>query len=284
MLGSSLYRAFRREEAFEVYGTYRSDIAIEFFPDNEKDRLIFFNAADGVGDLEEVISFYKIDTVINCIGIIKQRDEVSAKKNLILYNALLPHELLKICSAHKVYLIHFSTDCVFSGKVGNYSENDPPDACDDYGMTKNLGEISSNLSLTLRTSIIGHEVNSAISLIDWCLSQNNEIRGFKKAIFSGLPTIEISCVLKNILLKRENLVGLYHLSAQPIDKYLLLEKVIKKYRKKLKIVPDDEVVINRSLNSIRLQDAIQYCPPDWDTLINAMYCDYHNHKKFFGLN
>ena len=160
-------------------------MAIELFPDHEKDRLIFLNAADGIGDLEKVISFYKIDTVINCIGIIKQRDEVSAKKNLILYNALLPHELLKICYAHKVYLIHFSTDCVFSGKVGNYSEDDTPDACDDYGMTKNLGEINSKFSLTLRTSIIGHEVSSAISLVDWCLAQNNEIRGFRQAIFLG---------------------------------------------------------------------------------------------------
>ncbi|MGZ3157676.1 MAG: dTDP-4-dehydrorhamnose reductase family protein, partial [Burkholderiaceae bacterium] len=186
-------------------------------------------------------------------------------------NALLPHQLAELCAVAKARLIHVSTDCVFSGAKGSYTESDPADATDIYGKAKFLGEVHYPHTITLRTSTIGHELQSAYGLLDWFLSQTGQCKGFSRAIFSGLPNVAFSQVVRDIVIPRNDLHGLYHVGAQPIGKYDLLRMIADVYGKSIDIVFDDQFVIDRSLNSERFQKATGYVAPDWRELIQLMH-------------
>ena len=216
----------------------------------------------------------KPDVVINCIGIIKQLPNANNHLESLAINSTLPHRLAKYCDAIGAKLVHFSTDCVFSGKQGFYKEEDFPDAYDLYGRTKFLGEVAYENSVTLRTSIIGHELDRSKSLVDWFLSQSGEVKGFSKAVFSGLPTIEVARVVKEYVIPNPNLSGLFHLSVDPINKYDLLNLVATTYGKSINIIRDDNLVIDRSLNSDRFRAATGFKPKPWPELIKDMHEDY----------
>ncbi|NTU50097.1 MAG: SDR family oxidoreductase, partial [Desulfobulbaceae bacterium] len=183
---------------------------------------------------------------------------------------IFPHRLSKLCALVGARLIHISTDCVFSGKKGMYSEEDFPDANDLYGRTKLLGEVDYPNALTLRTSMIGHEITGSKSLISWFLAQKGPVKGYRRAVFSGLPTVEIARVILDFVLPNAELHGVYHLSAAPIDKYDLLSRVAMVYGKSIEIVPDDSVQINRSLDSSRFRAVTGFNPKSWDEMIIAM--------------
>jgi dTDP-4-dehydrorhamnose reductase len=171
-------------------------------------------------------------------------------------------------------LIHVSTDCVFSGSRGNYRESDTSDATDLYGKSKFIGEVSYPHTITLRTSIIGHELTGNHSLIGWFLAQSGPVKGYTKAIFSGLPTVELARVVRDHVLPNRDLSGLYHVAAEPIDKFDLLNIVAKAYGKDIAIEPDDRVSIDRSLNAERFRAATGYVAPAWPDLIARMR-DFH---------
>jgi dTDP-4-dehydrorhamnose reductase len=209
--------------------------------------------------------------VINGIGLIKQLPSAHDPISAIKINALLPHQLARVCAAQNARLIHISTDCVFSGSKGLYRESDTPDATDLYGRTKLMGEIEYGNALTLRTSIIGPELHSNSSLLDWFLSQTGSVKGFTKAVFSGLPTVEIARVIADYVIPRPTLTGLYHVASQPINKHALLSLIAQIYQKNIDIMPDDKLVIDRSLNSDRFCDDTGYHAPQWDELITRMY-------------
>jgi dTDP-4-dehydrorhamnose reductase len=220
------------------------------------------------------IIFKKIkpEIVINCVGIIKQLPTSDAPLTSIPINALLPHQLAVLAAQHNSKLIHFSTDCIFSGAVGNYSELDKPDPNDLYGLTKLLGEVDDGRTLNLRTSMIGHELNhSTNSLLEWFLSQTGAVKGFRQAIFSGFPTVHIANVLQNYIFPSlDKLSGTYHLSADPINKFELLNLIKDTYHKDIIIEPDEALAIDRSLNSSKLRKIIGYTPPPWTDLIIEM--------------
>lgn len=281
MLGSCLYRYFQKAIEFEAYGSYRTDDYISLFPNHEGQHLIHLDLPTNLNSLEEYIVQNDIDTVVNCIGIIKQNLNEKSKSVYIELNAMLPHKLLAVCERVNAFLIHFSTDCVFDGKKGNYSEADKPNSVDIYGLSKLLGEINTDKSLTLRTSIIGHEIGTSVSLIDWCLSQEEQILGYRKAVFSGLPTIEVSKVIERILIREEKITGLFNLAAEPINKFNLLQHVVTRYNKKLKVLPSQDIEIDRSLDATRFNTITSYRPPSWNILIDNMYDDYLQHKQFF---
>ena len=222
---------------------------------------------------------YKPDLVINCAGAVKQKiGKNFDEKNTFYINSIFPHELYKISSKIKSRLIHFSTDCVFDGKKGNYNEHFLPNSTDLYGLSKILGEVSYKNSLTLRTSIIGHELLTNLSLIDWFLSQEKNIKGYSNAIFSGLPC----CYVAEILIKyvfNSNLKGLFHLSVQPISKFDLLKKVSLVYGKRISIKEDEDYHSNKSLDSSQFSKLTGYKPLEWNRLINRMYKDY---RKFYN--
>lgn len=279
MLGNTLFRHL--SDKYDVMGTVRNYQGMNKFFAMDKSRLFCNVDIHNLDSVKQVFSIYRPDVIINCVGIIKQLQAAKLHYDSVSINALLPHELLKICEVHGAKLIHFSTDCVFSGKQGNYLEGDFPDAGDLYGRSKYLGEVNYSINaITLRTSIIGHEINSNKSLVDWFLSQKNHVNGYTRAIFSGLPTVEVARVLSEYVLPNiSNLSGLYHLSVGAIDKFSLLNLIAKQYNKNISIVEDDNLNIDRSLNSAIFQQVTGYTPPKWNDLIELMHQDYMNFFK-----
>ena len=274
MLGSAVYRALSASADYVVFGTVRDSKAAQLLGPASQNSLIPNIDMEGETGIVAALEHAKPHIVVNCIGIIKQLPSASDHLESLAINASLPHRLAKYCSLVGARLIHFSTDCVFSGKKGQYREGDDPDAYDLYGRTKFLGEVAYPNTVTLRTSIIGHELSSANSLVDWFLSQSHCVSGFRKAVFSGLTTVEIARVLQEYVMPNADLSGLYHLSVQPINKYDLLKIVSDVYSKDIRIEPNYDLVIDRSLNSDRFRTATGYEPPSWIELIQAMHSDY----------
>lgn len=279
MLGNTLFRNL--SALYEVMGTVRDYQGLDKFFASEKHKLFCNVDIYNSDSIKQVFTVYKPDVIINCVGIIKQLKASKLHHSSVYINSFLPHELSKICELYGAKLIHFSTDCVFSGKQGGYLENDYADADDLYGRSKFLGEVGySSNAITLRTSIIGHELSSNKSLVDWFLSQRSSISGYTKAIFSGLPTVEVARVLSEYVLPNiSNLSGLYHLSVDAIDKFSLLKIIAKQYNKNINIIEDCNLKIDRSLNSAIFQQATGYRAPKWDKLIALMHQDYMNFFK-----
>lgn len=274
MLGYSLFKNLSVYSQFDVYGTVRSiDGLASYFKGFEKK---LFKNVDvlSLSIVEEILQTIKPTIVINCIGLIKQQSSSNSAIDAITINSLLPHQLALICDKHAAKLIHFSTDCVFNGTKGGYIETDNTDALDLYGRSKQMGEVTYAPHLTFRTSIIGHELNSSISLVDWFLSQSTSVSGYSKAIFSGMPT----CYIAKIFIERLNdiftISGLYHLSVTPIDKFTLLNKISSAYKKDIIIDRSETLAIDRSLSKSKLDEAIGFTPPNWNELVNLMYADY----------
>ncbi len=234
------------------------------------------NAYDGVDvrsfeRLREVLAEFQPEAVVNAIGIVKQLPMAKEAIPSIEINALLPHRLAQAAGAIGARLVHFSTDCVFSGRAGNYSEADMPDAEDLYGRSKLLGEVDYPHCLTLRTSLIGHELDRKTSLIEWFLAQTGPIRGFGKVVFNGFTTIEMARIVEMLLADHREAHGVWHVSSEPIDKCSLLELVKKHYGMATEIVRDDELRCDRSLDSARFRRRFEYRPPSWDTMIAQMH-------------
>jgi len=270
MLGSAVFRVFTGDPAYDVWGTLRSSASLRFFP-GQAQLLTGVNVLDQDA-LAGVLSKVRPDVVINCVGLVKQLADAKDPLVALPVNAMLPHRLARMCELLGARLVHISTDCVFSGRKGLYLESDPSDAEDLYGKSKYIGELNEFAhAVTLRTSIIGHELDSTHSLIDWFLSQHDRVRGFARAIFSGLPTVELARVMKDFVIPNKQLHGLYHVAAEPIDKCRLLGLVAAQYGKKIEIQSDDALVIDRSLNASRLQAAVGYVAPSWPDLIQRMY-------------
>lgn len=269
MLGHTLFRSLSMNKDNTVYGTARNTKGMEGFL---SPRIISDLDITNLSAIDIVFKKLKPEIVINCVGIIKQLPTSEAPLSAIPINALFPHQLAALSVQYDAKLIHFSTDCVFSGAIGNYSELDKPDPNDLYSLTKLLGEVDDGRALNLRTSIIGHELNhSTNSLLEWFLSQSGEVKGFRKAIFSGFPTTQIAKVLQNYIFPSlDQLNGTYHLSADPINKFELLNLINAAYQKDIVIEPDDTLSIDRSLNSSKLRKIIDYAPPSWPDLIAEM--------------
>ncbi len=284
MLGSTLFRGFQKNQKFETWGTLRSVTAIKDFSVHLHARLIHsVDILDNDG-LLKVFEGLRPDVVINCIGLIKQLACAKDPLAVLPINALLPHRLAKLCALSGARLIHISTDCVFSGRKGEYSESDPSDADDLYGKSKFIGELGDlPYTVTIRTSMIGHELHNNYSLVNWFLSQTDQVNGYTKAIFSGLPTIELARVIRDYIIPNNDLVGLYHIAAKPINKYDLLSLIAERYQKKISIIPDEQMVVDRSLNADRFNKATGFVPPDWPLLIERMY-QSHFHSDTGGLH
>lgn len=214
----------------------------------------------------EFLKVHGINVVVNCVGVIKQRASGQDPLVTTAVNALFPHHLVSICSGAGVRLIHISTDCVFSGATGNYSEDDVPDAVDYYGRTKALGEVSAP-HLTLRTSVIGPELpqSEGLGLMAWFLGQKGlVVPGYTKAIFSGVTTLTLATLIRQVVLEQPDLAGLFHVSSGAIDKYSLLQKINAVFQRGLIIAPDDALQIDRSLDASKLLARLGWQAPSWD--------------------
>lgn len=270
LIGSNILKVLSRDPSLEVFGTinvnYHHQLRQEF------STRIFkgVNVLDS-SKLLEVFQLISPDVVINCVGLTKHRLDAYRISDVIALNALLPHRLAEISKIFGSRLIHFSTDCVFLGDRGHYSEVDRPDAVDLYGRSKALGEVLYGDALTIRVSTIGHELGSNHGLLDWFLSQKLRCKGFRQAVFSGLPTVIIGGILRDYILRDKTMIGLYNIAAKPINKYDLLKLIAKEYGKKIDIEIDDELKIDRSLNSSKFNHATGFCCPEWPILIKEMH-------------
>ncbi|MBY3167860.1 dTDP-4-dehydrorhamnose reductase family protein [Rhizobium laguerreae] len=271
MLGNAMFRKLSETQCLAVYGTSRTTSAKSYFRGELTDRIVSGIDVENQDSLARVLAEIRPDVVINCVGLVKQLSDANDPLAALPINAILPHRLVRFCKLVGARLVHISTDCVFSGSHGNYRESDFPDANDLYGRSKFLGEVDYPNAITLRTSIIGHELGSAHSLIGWFLAQSGSVKGYSRAIFSGLPTVEIANLVRDVVLPRRDLSGLYHVAAAPISKLDLLRLVADTYGKTIEIVPDEGLVIDRSLNADRFREATGYAAPSWPDLISSMH-------------
>ena len=270
MLGNAMFRVLSETDEHEVWGTVRSPGIHKLFDDVQALRLLSGIEVENADALSDVLNKVRPNVVVNCIGLVKQFAAAGDPLLALPINAMLPHRLARFCSLVGARLIHVSTDCVFSGKRGAYTESDTPDAEDLYGKSKHIGEVDYHNAVTLRTSIIGHELESRHGLVEWFLWQEVRVFGYTRALFSGLPMVEFSRIVRDFVLPKASLRGLYHVSSAPIAKYLLLSLVARIYEKNIEIVPDDSVVIDRTLVADRFQQATGYTAPPWEDLVLMM--------------
>jgi dTDP-4-dehydrorhamnose reductase len=269
MLGHKVLQVL--SQRFETFGTTRSRVAV-------LDRVAPAAAGviEGVSatDLESVtraVSKVGPDVVVNCIGIVKQLDEAKDPVASIRVNSLFPHQLAGVSAANGARLVHVSTDCVFSGRKGSYTEGDTPDPVDLYGRSKLLGEVDEGPVLTIRTSIVGRELQGAHGLVDWFLAQNGGVvRGFTRAIFSGWSTAALAQALGEVVEKQSCLTGLWHVAAAPITKYDLLCLIRDVFDLDVGIEPDDELECDRSLDGSRFAAETGITAPDWPEMVERI--------------
>jgi dTDP-4-dehydrorhamnose reductase len=278
MLGHRLW--LNLSKSHEVWVTVRGDQnpfpeLPEFPPEYIRyrvDGLIFDEVTRALASIHP-------DLVINCIGLIKQMGHIARDPLVsISLNALLPHRISLVCRAANTRMIHISTDCVFSGKKGHYIETDQSDAEDLYGRTKFLGEVTYPHTITLRTSIIGQELKNRLGLIEWFLAQQGPIHGYKKAIYTGFTTDELSRIIADFIIPNPELNGLYQVSSEPISKYDLLMLAKTTFQKDIQILPDENFFCDRSLDSTLFRNATGYRPPSWSEMIAEMAA----HSQFYN--
>ena len=270
MLGHQLLRHFKERhdvrvtlrlgrEAYEAHRLFEQGSAFYGIDARQMDALL------------QVIADFRPETVVNAIGIVKQRSDAKEVIPSLEINSLLPHRLALACRTVGARLVHLSTDCVFSGRKGNYCETDFSDADDLYGRTKFLGEVSESHCLTLRTSMIGPELSRKTGLLEWFLAQRGQtVKGFTKAIFSGFPTSELARIVERVLVDVPTVHGVYHVAARPISKYDLLTLIRDRLRLPITIERDSTFECDRSLDATRFHRDTGYSPPPWDVMINDM--------------
>lgn len=284
MLGHKLFQSLRARFPGTICTTRRD---VRQAPFDRVDLLQGDDVISGVNvmdfeQLQRLLAEHKPDYLINCVGIIKQRREAHNAIQSITVNSLLPHKLAEMVQEWGGRVIHFSTDCVFSGNCGGYDEQDVSDADDLYGKSKFLGEVATSNALTLRTSIIGRELEKHQSLLDWFLSQNHKtVKGFARVIYSGVTTNQMAEVVINIIQKNPGLSGLYQVVSHPISKHDLLCLVRDAYQLDIEIVRDETIVSDRSMKGDKLREAIGYVSPPWQKLISNLAEDPTPYHRWF---
>ena len=273
MLGHKLWQIFSRR--FDTYVTLRRNFgAYKSYGLFDPNRSLDHVSAEKFESVVRAIDAVRPEVVVNCIGIVKQSEAAKDPLLSIEVNALFPHRLAQVCQEKGIRLIHMSTDCVFSGRKGNYGEDDLSDAEDLYGRTKFLGEVGYKNCLTIRTSMIGRELETSHGLIEWFLGQEGKtISGYSRAIFSVFTTNALAEIIATIIDRQTQLHGLWHVASAPISKYDLLSLVREVYGLNIRIEPDEAVICDRSLNAERFRQATGFVAPPWYDMIEQMYRD-----------
>jgi dTDP-4-dehydrorhamnose reductase len=273
MLGHKLMQAWRNR--FDVWTTLKSGIdEYKKFGIFEKEKTLEFVDVENFETVEQAIQKIEPRVIFNAVGIIKQLPSSKDVIKTLTINSIFPHRLAEIAEKTSARLINISTDCVFDGKKGNYREEDISNATDVYGKSKNLGEVTGKNCLTLRTSIIGRELTTMHSLVEWFLSnRGKKVKGYVKAIYTGFPTIVLADIIADLIENHENLSGLYHVSAEPINKFELLKLINEAYGAEIEIEPFEDFEIDRSLDSAKFRLETGFYPPSWREMIKRMADD-----------
>jgi dTDP-4-dehydrorhamnose reductase len=282
MLGHKLCQELALD--FEVYGTVRGDgVDLGRYEILDPEHVIGGTSSEDIGSISRAIQSAEPDVVINGIGAVKQTQAGSEWQSATAINSVLPHNLALLTQDSGARLISVSTDCVFSGRRGNYRETDIPDAEDPYGVSKRLGEPRGGNVLVLRTSIIGRELRSSHGLLEWFLSnRGSTIQGYVDAIFSGLTTVAFARLLRSVIMGHPELSGLYHVSSEPISKYDLLVSLNTAFATKANVLRSSRLKINRSLDSSVFRAATGWRPSGWDEMIAEMTADPTPYERWRG--
>lgn len=278
LLGSACMRIMGQRPEIHVVGTYRTKFDVS---SSDVSKIQHYQLSDILDNsaLEELFKNVSPDVVINCISLSKSDLEKINPYLFISTYSLLPHLLHDLCDRNNARLIQISSDGVFSGEDGNYSEFDKPDAQDVYGRSKLLGEVVSDSSITLRTSMIGESPGLHNGLISWFLDQRGSCKGYSEAIFSGFPVNVLAELILDHIIPNSNLSGIYHLASNPISKYDLLSLVAKRYKSSVHLIPDNSLKIDRSLNGDKFAKETNYKTPSWEKLVYSMYLFYNGGIK-----
>lgn len=272
MLGHKLTEVLARG-GFRVFGTTRS-ASLGSLARIPNLTVIPKIDVENTAEIERLIQEVRPQAIINCIGLIKQLPDAVKGVPSIRINSLFPHQLSEFAQTYDSQLIHFSTDCVYSGTKGFYSESDPTDPQDLYGKSKALGEVSAPRCLTLRSSIIGPEMSGRNGLFEWFFSQKGgKVQGYANVRYSGLSTLEMSKLVLFLLQKHPNLSGIYNVASNPISKLEILRLINDKLNLKTTIVENTDVVLDRTLNGEKFNKAVGYAPPAWPQMIDEMVSD-----------
>lgn len=280
MLGHKLVQVLQKR--FDVRTTVRTNLKY-------LERLEIYNPQKVIGDVnvenfdrvERAFAITEPNVVINGIGIVKQLQTSKDVIKTLKINSIFPHQLAQLSKKFGARLITIGTDCVFSGRKGIYTEADISDAEDLYGKSKNLGEVSADNCLTIRTSIIGRELQTSHSLVEWFLSnRGGKIRGFTEAVYSGFPTVVLADIIADLIENHRDLQGLYHVSSEPLSKFDLLCLLRKFYKIPIEIEPSAELKIDRSLDSTKFRRETGFAPPDWETMIERLAGDPTPYDEF----
>ncbi|HLE17084.1 MAG TPA: sugar nucleotide-binding protein [Syntrophales bacterium] len=282
MFGHALW--LNLTEGCETFGSIRGDLGelsgkCPIFNKGDKNIIDGIDVLDD-DDLERALDAARADVVVNCVGVVKQLPCAKFSIPSISLNALFPQRLAEMCTKSRTRLIHISTDCVFSGNKGNYAEGDIPDAHDLYGRTKYLGEVAGDGCLTIRTSIVGRQLSGETGLFEWFLSQKGMVRGYRRAVFSGLTTYALADIIRVLINDHPTLCGLYHVSSEPINKYDLLNRLKDGLRLDVEVIPDDSVVVDRSLDSTKFREVTHAYIPTWSEMIDDFVKWAPNYEKW----
>jgi dTDP-4-dehydrorhamnose reductase len=285
MIGHRMWATLSKKH--ETYGTLRRESLgrLELIPGLSKEKCFFGVDAYAINSISQVIQTVKPNVVLNCIGIVKQLKDSNDHLKSIALNALFPHQLAKICAENDVRMIQFSSDCVFDGVQGQYTESDFPNAQDLYGRSKALGEIDYLKNVvTMRTSSIGREVFPHGGLLEWFLgNQGKKITGYQKAIYSGFPTHRLAEIISEYLLPRPEISGVLHISSQPIDKLSLLQMIKKHFNLNIEIAEDQKVSIERSLDCSKFSDLTGFVAPAWQDMMVDLELDFETYSQIRNL-
>jgi dTDP-4-dehydrorhamnose reductase len=271
LLGHMVFRVLSERREWAVLGTCRTAEDRRYFASDLARALVVTPDLESEGALGDLFRGAAPDVVINCLG--GRRSEPLDPAHSIRVYGLFPRLLAQHCRVHGARLIQVSSDGVFSGAKGNYSEDDIPDARDPYGIAKLLGEQTEMHAISLRTSMIGPDPKGQSGLLEWFLRASGPRSGYSRAVFSGLPTPEIGRIIRDFVIPRPGLFGVYHVAANPISKFDLLRIVAEQYGVDAELVENRSVVMDRSLDARRFRDATGYVPDAWPDLIRRMH-DY----------
>lgn len=279
MLGHQVARRFRLDH--DVYGTIRGSAVPAALPEVTRGATVITEVTPS-DPLSIVRALHTAapELVVNCLGIVKQRQEVTDASSIISANSLFPHALLEMCTLYGTRLIHVSTDCVFSGGRGSYTEDDEPDPVDLYGRTKLLGEVRTEGALTIRTSIVGWQLTGTSGLLEWVAANKGEaIQGYTNARFSGLSTAALAETLVRIA-GRPGLSGLFNVSADPISKFELIHRLADRAGWDTQVVPAPTPVCDRTLDSSRFRGVVDWRPPIWDEMILGLLNERPDYERW----
>jgi dTDP-4-dehydrorhamnose reductase len=276
MLGHKITEVLSTEPEIDLHATVRGAEA----PKHGREATVTYHTgvhvSSSTAPLIAILARLAPDVVVNAIGAIKQKNLSDSVDETFFLNGTLPHALALLNPNRAGRVIHFSTDCVFVGDRGNYTEADTPDAEDLYGRSKACGEMHYGRHLTIRTSIVGFELTGHLGLLGWLFRQapGSSIRGYANAIFSGLPTVSLSRTVRDVIVGGKEINGLFHVASEPITKYDLLRRVSVRFSLGHQFTADETVKINRSLNDTAFRTRTETNTPNWDDLIEELHQDF----------